>query len=166
MFKMADEFRYLVIRDNQEKKNYWDFKPGKRCAGTISKHLATGDYTLETFEKVLCIERKGKVAEWAQNVISKRFVRELERMTLFPFAFVILEFDLKDIMNFPYSSDIPPKLWPRMRMTPSIILKKTIELQVAFPQVNFIFAGEYGKTVVSSIFKRIIENNEDDKLNT
>jgi hypothetical protein len=155
--------KYTIIRDTQEKKNFWEFAPSKLCAGTIDQHLVTGDYTIQGLEQYLCIERKGRVAEWAQNIIEKRFVNELERMRIFPFAFVILEFELKDIMNYPYSSDIPPKLWPRIKITPHLLLKKTIEFQCEYPQISFIFAGEHGKTVAGSIFKRVIEKHEASK---
>lgn len=149
--------KYLVIRDTQEKKDYWEFSPSKLCAGTISKHLETGDYTIETMEHLICIERKGRIAEWAQNIIEERFVNELERMRKFPFAFVILEFDMKDLMNYPYSSDIPPKLWPRIKISPYLLLKKTIEFQCEYPEINFVFSGAYGKDIAGSIFKRAIE---------
>lgn len=156
---MSKVDRYTVIRDTQEKKNFWEFSPSKLCAGTISEHLPTGDYTIQGLDKYLCIERKGRVAEWAQNVLESRFIDELERMKIFPFAFVILEFNISDIMNYPYSSDIPTYLWPKIKMTPSLLLKKTIEFQCEYQDINFVFAGDHGKTVAGSIFKRVIEKH-------
>lgn len=154
---MPKEDRYTIIRDTQEKKDFWEFSPSKLCAGTISEHMATGDYTIKGLEKYLTIERKGRVAEWAQNINEKRFTKELERMQDFPLAFVVLEFNMSDIMNFPYSSDIPQYLWPKIQITPFLILKKTMEFQCEYPEIRFIFAGGHGKAVAGSIFKRAIE---------
>src|SRR5215210_7578524 len=73
---------YTVLRDTREQQG-WIFEQGKLCNGTISKALKTGDYTLVGFESILCVERKKNVAEFAKNIIEKRFENELTRMEAF-----------------------------------------------------------------------------------
>ena len=63
--------KYKVIKDTRE-QNGWFFTPYEKCSGMEVKTLHTGDYTLEGFEDVVCIERKGCVAEIAMNLGKKK----------------------------------------------------------------------------------------------
>ena len=58
-------------------------------------------------EDILSIERKGSISEFARNITEKRFERELERMVDYKYRYVILEFNLRDIMDYPNGSGIP-----------------------------------------------------------
>jgi ERCC4-type nuclease len=91
---------YTVLKDTREQQG-WTFEQGKFCNGTIPRALKTGDYTLLGYENVLCVERKKNVAEFAGNIVEKRFERELERMESFLYSFIICEFTLADIMAWP-----------------------------------------------------------------
>jgi hypothetical protein len=147
---------YTVISDTRE-QHPWEFVPNQYCKGTIHTALPTGDYTLEGYEKLLCIERKGSTNEFSQNICQVRFKNELERMKSFKYAFIVCEFTMDDILNFPKNSGIPPKLWPRVKVSPYFILKSYIEIEVLH-NVKIILAGTHGKDVASSIFKRVTEN--------
>ena len=92
--------KFTVIRDTRE-KNGWYFKETEYCQGMLEQKLDTGDYSIVGLEDILCIERKGCVSELANNIVDKRFDRELERMEGFKYKFLILEFSLTDLMNFP-----------------------------------------------------------------
>ena len=89
--------KFLVIKDTRERDG-WYFKESNYCQGMVDKKLDTGDYSVEGLEDVLCIERKGSVSELANNIVDKRFDRELERMRDFKYKFLILEFSINDIM--------------------------------------------------------------------
>jgi ERCC4-type nuclease len=148
--------KYQVIRDSQEKANYWTFSCSKSCEGTEVKRLKTGDYTLVGLENVFTIERKGCIAEFAQNISQKRFERELKRLEKFKYPFILLEFTLEDIMRFPYSSNIPQHLWAKLRVNPSYILKRLLEYQLTY-KTKILLVGAHGKEVASSLFKRVYE---------
>lgn len=147
--------KYKVVRDRREQMG-WTFPISPTCEGTIDGTLLSGDYTIEGYEDVFVIERKGCIAEWAKNVVDARFVRELERLKTMPHSFVILEFDMSDVMNYPFSSSVPKHLWKSIKVRPELILKKTIEFQVKY-NTQFIYTGSHGKKVASSIFKRMVE---------
>lgn len=151
--------RYTVIRDTREQDG-WDFPESQYCAGTVVATMKTGDYTLSGFENELCIERKGAISEFAKNIIEERFELELIRLEEFKFPFMVLEFDMNDILLFPKTSTIPKSQWSRVKMSPFFILKKLIEYQVNY-KCKIILAGRgNGRTIAGSIFKRVIENYE------
>lgn len=151
--------KYMVLRDTREKKKKgWLWQVSKSCAGTTEETLKTGDYTIRGLENVLVIERKGSVSEWAKNICEARFEREMERLVLFKYPFILLEFNMGDMLNYPVGSGIPKWRWPSLAFTGSFVLKKTIGLQINYPTVPIILTGGRGQEVASSIFKRVIEN--------
>lgn len=149
---------YKVLRDTREKENHgWVFPVGSHCVGTHEKTLKTGDYTLEGFEDTFVIERKGSVAEFSTNLTQPRFEKELERLDQFKFAFIVLEFELKDIVKFPVNSGIPEFRWATLRVTPQFLMKRLHEVQLAH-RAQLVFAGMWGREYASSLFKRVVEN--------
>lgn len=150
--------KYKIIRDTQEKVNTWNFIKSKYCDGTIDESLWTGDYTIQGMENIFSIERKASTGEIAGNVWTKQFLNELKRADKLKHFWVICEFSLKDILNFPYNSGIPKRIWPRLKVNATLILKKIIEFETNH-NVKFIFAenGEVAKEAARAIFKRMIE---------
>jgi hypothetical protein len=126
----------------------------------VVRKLETGDYSIEGMEDKLCIERKGRLSELAINLGSdkRRFMDEIERMKKFPFKFLVLEFSLQDVMDFPERSDIPEEKWPTLKITNKYILKMLIEFQM-YDDIHVIFCEnrKNAKLVVNSILKRINE---------
>lgn len=156
--------QYTIIRDTREKEGEgWTWRVSQNCAGTITKALKTGDYTLSGYEDVLAIERKGSIAEWAVNIHQQRFVRELARLQEIRFPFLLLEFAVDDVLQYPVGSTIPKRLWSKLRFKGPYLLKKTIEYQMQYSNIKFIYCGNHGKDMASSIFKRTIEVIEDDE---
>lgn len=147
--------KYTVIKDTREQLG-WNFEETSNCGGTIVKGLKTGDYTICGLEDILTIERKGTTGEFAQNIIQRRFEQELKRLDNFKHPFMILEFNVADIMQFPKNSGIPPKVWNKLRISPWFILKRLIDFQLNH-KTRIILAGEYGREVAASIFKRMAE---------
>lgn len=148
--------QFHVIVDNDEKKP-WLFPPceAEGCIGSTIQSMDTGDYTLVGYESVLCIERKGTTGEVAQNVTQARFERELERMRQFPVRAVILEFTLRELLQFPDNSGIPQNRRRFIRTTPQFLLKRILELQHTY-DVPFIFAGRDGRVAALSLFSRVL----------
>ena len=154
---------YTVIKDTREQDGYtFTAFSGRyhKCDGMIVRKLDTGDYSLEGLEDKVCIERKASVSELAINLgkDKHRFMAEVERMKEFPHKFLVLEFSLTDVMNFPEGSDIPEEKWSSLVITNKYILKMLVELQM-YDDVHVIFCDSRAnaKWMVSSILKRINE---------
>lgn len=147
---------YTIIRDTRE-QNGWSFPVSSSCLGVKDKALKTGDYTLIGFEDKFVIERKRNLAEIVNNLREKRFFKELNRLDDFDFPYLFLEFTRQEIVNFPYGSGIPQKIWPKIRVTPQFLMMKLHEIQLEHPKLHIEFVGQYGREVASSLFKRIVE---------
>jgi len=149
--------KYTVIRDTREHNDKgWLFAKSSRCEGTETVKLDTGDYSVVGMEESFCIERKGSVTEFARNVTENRFERELERLESFDYPFIILEFSMADILDYPKNSGIPYSKRKQLRFRGPFILKRLIEFQMKY-KTKILICGSRGKEVASSIFKRIIE---------
>lgn len=115
---------YNIIVDTHEKLA-WNFDFYPQVDKVIRKHLDTGDYTIEGLENQFMIERKHNTSEIAANIGSDRvrFNKELERMINVRYTYLICEFSIEDILNFPKSSDIPKYKWKNLKITGKFILK-------------------------------------------
>lgn len=160
---MAKAPAYTVIKDSREQEGYTFERFSSRyheCKGMIVRKLDTGDYSIEGLEDKICIERKARVSELAINLgkDKRRFMNEIERMKEFPFKFLVLEFSLEDVMDFPERSDIPEEKWSSIVITNKYMLKMLIEFQM-YDDIHVIFCGnkKNAKLVVSSILKRVNE---------
>ena len=157
---------YTVIRDTREKEGKgWSFNASKYCAGSETSMLETGDYSLWGWEAFITIERKGSVSELAKNLVEPRFERELERMRSYPWRYILLEFPMEAIVDFPVGSDIPKRKQRYMKLRGPFLLKTIIELERKY-DVPFVFCGTKGKEVCSSIFKRFMESKAVEDSNT
>jgi ERCC4-type nuclease len=64
---------------------------------TVSRHLKTGDYTLEGFEDRICVERK-QLSDLFQCCGNERdrFRAEVQRMSEMEHAFIVIEADTRE----------------------------------------------------------------------
>ena len=150
------EEKYTVIKDTREQEG-WFFQPSSTCAGMVREKLDTGDYSIKGYENTLAIERKGKISEFARNIVENRFERELQRLEKFKYTFILLEFDMKDILEYPQSSKVPHSKRRLIKVSGGFILKRLIELQIKY-KTRILLCGEEGWKVALSIFKRVIES--------
>lgn len=141
---------YKIIVDSRE-KNPWIFE------NSITRKLDVADYSLEGFEDTLAIERKASTAEFARNICEPRFIKVLEKLSDIEYGFLILEFNMDDILSFPRNSGIPPKSWSSVHINPYFILKTFLEYQICY-NFKVLLCGCHGKDVAKSIFKRVITN--------
>jgi hypothetical protein len=150
---------FTVVRDTREKVGEgWLFDGRVRgCRGTVELKLDTGDYTIKGLERKLCIERKGAVTEWATNVFEDRFRDELVRMKSIEHSFIICEFTLQQVAEYPKGSGLPFYLHRKIKVRGPLLLKKTIELQLEYPNVQFVFAGAAGRSYAISLLKREVD---------
>lgn len=133
-----DHSSFTVLVDTREKQP-WDLA-SSRVLGREFVKLDTGDYTVEGLEDKLCIDRKASVSELAQNVTTKRFINELKRIKDYPHAFLLLEFTAEETFDFPYSSDLPPKVKAKIRMNGNFLMRCLSRMQIKYG-FNIIFAG-------------------------
>jgi len=155
---------YIVIRDTREKAGHgWKWRKAGICLGTQVEKLNTGDYSLLGFENILAIERKGSVSEWANNIVKPRFERELERLALFQYAYVLLEFTESDVKIYPACSGIPRYKWQYLRFGGTFILKRTYEMIEKYPTIHFVFCGTSGKQIAKDIFETVASGKTIDK---
>jgi len=150
MYKQ-DEFTIVV--DTREQMP-WEF--GYHT--TSKRKLDTGDYSLEGFESLFTIERKMSVSEIANNITENRFKDVLDRLSKIPHAYMIMEFNIEDIYTFPVGSDIPKKLWDKLRIKGHYIMRVLLEAQLNY-NIHILFCGDAtnAERTAVSLMKRIYE---------
>lgn len=147
--------RYEVIRDTREQTGWW-FRETDKCFGTTEETLKTGDYTIRGFEDRFVIERKGCSGEFAQNILQDRFERELERLEEFQWPFLILEFSMSDIMQYPKNSGLPYYVQKKSKISPSLILSRLLDYQLKY-KTKIILAGSAGEEIATRLFLKLLK---------
>lgn len=156
---MIDFSNFNIIIDTRE-QHPWSFESLNK---TVAK-LDTGDYSLEGLEDKFCIERKASVSEFANNIIEKRFKDVIDRLSKIENAFLLLEFDLEDILIYPVGSTVPKKMWSKIKISPKFILKHIIEMQI-YHNIKVVFCGNASNAeqMALNIMRKIYANNEQSK---
>lgn len=142
---------FTIIIDTRE-QHPWEFP----YHATSNRKLDTGDYSIEGLEDKLCIERKNGIAEIANNMTEKRFKDVINRMKQFNHAYILIECSYDQMMNYPIGSDVPPKAWGKIKISPAFILKFLTELSVQH-NIHVIFCGcpSWAEKTALSIMKRV-----------
>jgi len=142
---------FTIIVDTREQMP-WEFG----FHNTAKRKLDTGDYSMEGFESLFTIERKKSVSEIANNITESRFKDVLERLGKIPHSFMIMEFSLDEIYQFPVGSDVPKKMWDKVKITPAFLVKNILELQLNH-NIKVIFCGNAtsAEKIAEFIFKKI-----------
>lgn len=127
---------FTIIIDTREQQP-WSFDHYV----TANKKLDTGDYSIEGLENVVAIERKKSVSEFANNVTESRFKDVVDRLSQIKYSFLLLEFNLEDILIYPIGSNVPKKMWDKIKISPAFIMKHILELQM-FNNIKVVFCGD------------------------
>ena len=146
-----------IIRDTREKVGFYNFTSYN--VNIVVRKLDTGDYSLEGYEKDFTIERKKTVAELCQNVTQKRFTNELKRLSLMKWPFIILEFTVEDVLDFPRNADLPAKIKNKIKVTGPYILRRIGEIMRDY-RIPLLFCSNkyYAEEMTYSLMKRINDN--------
>jgi len=97
------EPKYIVAVDTREQKPY-------RFPHSEVKTLTTGDYSIVGLEDQVAIERKSKEDAYSSlGQGRERFERELERLSKFDYAAIVIEASLPDFLMAPAFSRMNPK---------------------------------------------------------
>ena len=102
---------FTIVIDTREQQPYTFQNTKPEPPEMIKRGLITGDYSLTGFESRICVERKS-VADLFGSVGTgrKRFEREMQRMSEFDYAALVIESDLSSIFtNPPNRSKMNPK---------------------------------------------------------
>ena len=150
---------FTVIKDTREQEGYY-FSKYDKCEGMIERKLDTGDYSIEGLEEKICVERKASPEELATNLGQKKnaFMNEIERMKAFRHKFILLEFSLQDLVEFPEGSRIPESQKAKVKISGKYMLKMLMEFQLKH-NIHVVFCGnKYNAFLtLTSLFKRINE---------
>ena len=148
----------IVICDTREQKPLNLAHYSSSVRDVVRAKLITGDYSVRGYEHLLSIERKDNVGELATNVAEKRFWEEMGRLQKFKYKFVLCSFDVDDILRYPIGTNIPKKMWPKLKITPGFIMYKISDIQVGY-DIPVIFAGDADNAayLAVNIMKRMVE---------
>ena len=147
----------LLIRDSREKPTHgYDWGETDIFSGTKIDTIKYGDYSIDGYEEIIFIERKCSVAEIAKNITEKRFTNLLNRAIKRKYKFLICEFSFSDICTYPIGSDIPKRLWKKIRVKPEFIQSSIVKIAVEYGvQVLFCDDKIKAEEVCYSILKKI-----------
>jgi ERCC4-type nuclease len=144
---------FTIIIDTREQIP-WEFG----FHDTAKQKLDTGDYSILGLENIIAIERKKSVSELATNLSESRFKDVLERLSKIKHPYMVFEFSLDEVYNFPVGSDIPKRMWDKLRISGNYIIKRLIEIQLQYNiQVIFCDYPSNAEKFSVSLMKRIYE---------
>jgi ERCC4-type nuclease len=144
---------FTIIIDTREQIP-WEFG----FHDTAKQKLDTGDYSILGFENIIAIERKKSVSELATNLSENRFKDVLERLSKIKHPYMVFEFSLDEVYNFPVGSDIPKRMWDKLKISGNYIIKRLIEIQLQYNiQVIFCDDPSNAEKFSVSLMKRIYE---------
>lgn len=152
---MVDRMKPTLIIDTREKRPI-NISCGRVFENIITEKLDTGDYSIDGLQEYLCIERKGSIQEFAQNVLQKRFTRELDRMN-HKYSFVILEFTFDQLLSYPDGCGLPQKVIRKIKTNGKWITTQLIDLQLKYPHIHFIFVGNNAVEYITRICRKVVE---------
>jgi len=144
---------FTIIVDTREQIP-WEFG----FHDTAKKKLDTGDYSIQGFEDILAIERKKSVSEIATNLSESRFKDVLQRLSKIKHPYMVFEFSLDEVYSFPVGSDIPKRMWDKLKISGNYIIKRLIEIQLEYGiQIVFCDDASNAERFSASLMKRIYE---------
>ncbi len=151
----ASGVKPIIIIDSREQKPY-AFRSCASCAGYEIKKLDYGDYQLKDLPKLIVIERKQNMVELAGNLGKgrDRFERELTRMRICKFKFVIVEDYYSSIWNNLYG-----------KMNPNAMFESIIALELKY-DTRFKFVGkrEMGHKITCSLLLKAFKYYMEGKI--
>lgn len=148
-----------ILIDTREQQP-WEFN----YHSSSRQKLDTGDYSIQGLEQILTIERKKSVSEIANNISEKRWQDVLNRMSIFPYKFILMEFNLQDVINYPIGTDIPKKLWDKLKISNKYILKCLTDIQIKH-NIHILYCGDSdnAQKIAINIMRTIYKLYESDK---
>jgi hypothetical protein len=131
-----------ILQDTREQQP-WHFLGDNRCLAQRVECLSEGDYTLDGYPDLVCVERKKSVSEIANNLGTNytRFKNELERLRRYRFRYVVCEFTQQQLIIYPKGSKLPKWVIRRIKMGGKFLQHRINELIDEY-QIEFIFCED------------------------
>lgn len=155
---------FTIIVDTREQQP-WSFDQYAKA----NRKLDTGDYSVEGLENVLAIERKKSINEIANNIIESRFKDVIDRLSKVKYAYILLEFDLENVLSYPIGSSLPKHMWSKVKISPSFIMKHILEWQM-FHNIKVAFCGcpsnaeKMAEYIMNKVYYLEIYSKQNNKL--
>lgn len=139
----------MKIYVDKREKYPWDFTPYHFDQEYIT--LETGDYYVEEIPHLI-IERKRSTGEIATNLGTKwkPFHEELKRMSDFREAYIICEFPLTYLDDFPKNSGVPKNKHKFLRMNANYIKSKLFQNTQKY-NIQLIFSNSPEEALAKTI---------------
>lgn len=148
---MINNEDFTIIIDTREQQP-WSFEDYV----VANKKLDTGDYSIDGLQDIFAIERKKSINEIANNIIEPRFKDVVQRMSQLKYSFFLLEFSMNDVLNYPIGSNLPKRMWDKVRITPAFIMKHILDWQLKYNiKVLFCNNASNAEKVAEYIIKKI-----------
>lgn len=142
---------FTIVIDTRE-QTPWSFDHYAKA----NQKLNTGDYSIQGMEDIFCIERKKSVSEVANNIIEPRFKNVLSRLEKIRYSYILLEFSLSQVLSFPVGSNVPRKLWDKIKISPTFLLKNITDWQINHNiKVFFCESSHNAETLAEYLIKKI-----------
>lgn len=157
---------FTIIRDFREARCGWLFdsvqlvRRGKLRPVQVTvntRHMKTGDYTVEEIKQLVVIERK-TIEDLAGTMTRgrRRFVAELERMREFTFSAVVVEGSWIDLVRF---------VREQTEATPQSVQASLNAFIVRYPtQWLFRCGRREAETTALQLMVRAVKDKEDGKI--
>lgn len=144
-------YDFTVVIDTREQQP-WSFDNYAKA----NRKLDAGDYSIEGLENILAIERKKSVNEIANNITEPRFKDAIARLAQLKYSFLLLEFDIENVLNYPIGSDLPRRLWDKVKISPAFLMKNVLEWEMNH-NIKVIFCGSSSNAelVAEYILKKV-----------
>jgi hypothetical protein len=150
---------FTIIVDTREQQP-WSFDEYV----VANKKLDTGDYSIEGLQSFFAIERKKSINEVANNIIEPRFKDVISRMSQLKYSFFLLEFSLTEVLHYPVGSNLPKKLWDKVKITPAFIMKHILDWQIKYNiKVLFCNNASNAEKTAKYIFKKMYLLHQQEK---
>jgi ERCC4-type nuclease len=158
---MINNEDFTIIIDTREQQP-WTFEEYV----VANKKLDTGDYSIEGLQDIFVIERKKSINEIANNIIEPRFKDVLARLGQLKYSFLLLEFSMTDVLYYPVGSNLPKRLWDKVKITPAFIMKNILDWQLKYNiKVFFCNNASNAEKTAEYILKRMYLLHQQEKEN-
>lgn len=148
---MINNQDFTIIVDTREQQP-WSFSEYV----VANKKLDTGDYSIDGLQDIFAIERKKSINEIANNIVEPRFKDVLARLAQLKYSFLLLEFSMTDVLSYPVGSNLPKKMWDKVKITPAFIVKNILDWQLKYNiKVLFCNNASNAEKIAEYILKRI-----------
>lgn len=165
--KLEPEFDFLllpysVVIDTREQHPFAfqnhnsDAKDGRRplIVPTVRACLQSGDYSIQGFEQRVAVERKSLVDLFGSLGSGReRFEREIQRLSVFDFAAVVVEGDWGAVLSSPP---------PQSELRPKTVFRTVVDWQQDYPRVHWWFCSTRGfaELVTLRVLNRFWERDQ------